>query len=526
MTFRQSHQQSFSFRVLLASVSGVMLALSFANFDITWCVFLALAPLIVAARGASRTREAFLLGTISYAITWLINVPWVINVMSKYGGLPKIAGVLIFLAMALYLGTFGGLFALLIHRLRLGSRPIPWILAAVAWTTVEYVRTYILFSGFPWNLSATTLIDVPQLAQIARIAGPYFVGTLIAIPSAWLAWLIAASAGWRERAMATAAVVAVMTLWVLSGTWLLSRQRATFDAEPAATAALLQPNISQEMRWSASNLPELFLKMEDMTSTAIQEGAGVIVWPESSVPLTYATTPYFRETIESLSRRRGVDIILGSVAEDPKDSTRLWNAAYLASGGETKGRYDKMRLVPFGEYVPWRKALFFAKKLVRAVGEFQFGTNDHPLTGKFHYGPAICYEVVFPQVTATQVRNGADVLVTITNDDWFDRSSAPRQHLNMARMRAIEADRYLLRAATTGISALVDPSGEVLQSLDLDQEGIILGHFSARQSRTPYVRFGDWYAILCVLATAAALVVRRKAPANEPRSIRAGRRHP
>lgn len=526
MTFRQSHQKSFSFRVLLAALSGVMLAVSFANFDVTWCVFVALAPLIVATRGASRSREAFLLGSISYAITWLINVPWVINVMSKYGGLPKIAGILIFVAMAIYLGTFGGLFGLLIHRLKLGSGPIPWILAAVAWTTVEYVRSYIFFSGFPWNLSATTLIDVPPLVQIARIAGPYFIGTLIAVPSALLAWLVAASATWRERVIATVFVATVFGLWFVTGSWLLSRQRATFEGQPQATAALLQPNISQEMRWTASNLPELFLKMEDMTSTAINEGADVVVWPESSIPLTYATTRYFRETIESLSRRRNVDIILGSVAEDPNDPTRLWNAAYLASGGETRGRYDKMRLVPFGEYVPWRKALFFAKKLVKAVGEFQFGTNDHPLAGKFNYGPAICYEVVFPQVTATQVRNGADVLVTITNDDWFDRSSAPRQHLNMARMRAIEADRYLLRAATTGISALVDPSGEVLQSLDLDQEGIILGRFSARQSLTPYVRFGDWYAILCVIATAAALVVRRKAPTNEPRSIRTGRRHP
>jgi len=511
MTFRQSHQKSFSFRLLLAGLSGVMLAISFANFDITWCAFLALTPLILAARASSRSREAFLLGTISYTITWLINVPWVINVMSKYGGLPKVVGVLIFVAMAVYLGTFGGLFALLIHSLRLGSRPVPWILAAVAWTTVEYVRTYVFFSGFPWNLSATTLIDLAPLVQIGRIVGPYFIGTLVAIPSAWLAWLIAASAKWRERVVATAAVVGIFGLWLATGAWLLSRQRATFEHGPSATAALLQPNISQQMRWTSSNLPELFLKMEDMTSTAINEGANVVIWPESSIPLTYATTPYFRETIESLSHRRNVDIILGSVAEDPNDPTRLWNAAYLASGGETKGRYDKMRLVPFGEYVPWRKGLFFARKLVRAVGEFQFGTNDHPLAGKFRYGPAICYEVVFPQVTATQVRNGADVLVTITNDDWFDRSSAPRQHLNMARLRAVEADRYLLRAATTGISALVDPSGEILQSLDLDQEGIILGRFWARQSRTPYVRFGDWYAILCVVVTAAALVVRRKA---------------
>jgi apolipoprotein N-acyltransferase len=155
--------------------------------------------------------------------------------------------------------------------------------------------------------------------------------------------------------------------------------------------------------------------------------------------------------------------------------------------------------------------LFFAEKLVHAVGEFQFGTNDHPLVGKHRYGPAICYEVVYPQVTSTQVRNGADVLVTITNDAWFGRSAAPRQHLAMARMRSIETDRYMLRAATTGISAVVDPLGRIVQQLPLEQQGIILARFSARHSMTPYVRFGDWFAVVAVAATFIFLFLRRKA---------------
>ena len=165
-------------------------------------------------------------------------------------------------------------------------------------------------------------------------------------------------------------------------------------------------------------------------------GAQVVVWPESTVPLTYATTPFYREAIESVSAARGIDVILGSVAEDEQKSNRIWNAAFLVSGGRTIGHYDKIRLVPFGEYVPLRKMLFFAKKLVHAVGEFQFGTRDTPLVGRFHYGPAICYEIVYPQIVRQQVRNGADVIVTITNDAWYDGTAAPRQHLNQARLRA------------------------------------------------------------------------------------------
>ena len=214
-----------------------------------------------------------------------------------------------------------------------------------------------------------------------------------------------------------------------------------------------------------------------------------------------------RDAIESFSAQHHADIILGSVAEDPAQPNKLWNTAFLVSGGKTIGRYDKIRLVPFGEYVPLRKMLFFAQKLVHAVGEFEFGTNDHPLRGKHAYGPAICYEVVYPQITRTQVLHGADVLVTITNDAWYDGTSAPRQHLNQARLRAVEDDRWLLRAATTGISAWVDPTGRVMQEIPMGHEGILLAKFAARKTVTPYVRFGDWFACVSVFAVIIRLLM-------------------
>jgi apolipoprotein N-acyltransferase len=162
--------------------------------------------------------------------------------------------------------------------------------------------------------------------------------------------------------------------------------------------------------------------------------------------------------------------------------------------------------------VPLRRVLFFAEKLVRAVGEFEFGTNDRPLAGKRSYGLAICYEVVYPQISRTQVRNGADVIVTITNDAWYDGTSAPAQHLWQARLRAIETDRYLLRAATTGISAFVDPTGRMLSSIPMGKDGIIYAKFQSRTSITPYVRFGDWFAwAACAMVLIALLKTRLKA---------------
>ncbi|HUP46104.1 MAG TPA: apolipoprotein N-acyltransferase [Thermoanaerobaculia bacterium] len=484
--------------LLLAIVSGLLFAASFPDIGIGWMMFAAFLPLLIAVTRARGGGEAFLHGWVSQSVAWLIMVPWVIRVMSHYGGLPYFAGVLIFVAMALVLGMYGGLFAWLVHRIRPRSLPA-WLLVPLAWAAVEYLRTYFL-TGFPWHLIATSIIDYPALIQIDRFAGPYFVGALIMLPATVAAWLITVRPPRVPAAFAIGGTVIVLFVWWATGL-VASRLVIRPTGTPPKLAALLQPNISQEMRWDSENLYEIFQRMMDMSERAVAGGATVVIWPESTVPLSYSSTDFYREAIESFSARHGVDVILGSVAEAADDPTKLWNAAFLVSGGRTIGHYDKIRLVPFGEYVPLRKMLFFASKLVRAVGDFQFGTNESPLRGRFAYGPAICYEVVFPQITLTQVRNGADVLVTITNDAWYDGTSAPRQHLDQARLRAIESDRYLLRAATTGISAVVDPSGRIVEELPMGQAGIIFAEFQEKTTVTPYVRFGDWFAWLAVVGS-------------------------
>jgi len=331
---------------------------------------------------------------------------------------------------------------------------------------------------------------------------------MIVLVSTTLAWLITQRPAGMHRAIVGVLLAIFVFVWWATGlvaAKLIDRP----GVDSRVMAALLQPNIAQQMRWNPDNVATIYDKMMRMTSNAIANGARVVIWPESTVPLSYSRTDFFRESIESASAQSGADIILGSVAEDPAQPNKIWNAAFLVSGGKTIGHYDKMRLVPFGEYVPLRKMLFFAQKLVHEVGEFEFGTNDHPLRGKFAYGPAICYEIVYPQITRTQVRNGADVLVTITNDAWYDGTSAPRQHLNQARLRAVEDGRWLLRAGTTGISALVDPTGAVVHEIPMGHEGIIYAHVAPRSEVTPYVRFGDWFAWLACAAVISKLVWRR-----------------
>lgn len=495
-------------QLALAILSGLLFAWSFPNVAQGWLAFVALAPLLVALVRARKGWHAFLLGWASQTAAWLVMVPWVVRVMSYYGGLPYVTGVLLFIAMSLYLGLFGGLFGLLVYRFRLGQRFLPWLLVPAAWAAVEYARTYLL-TGFPWNLTATALIEFPSFIQIDRFGGPYFVGALVILPAVAAAWWI------TQRPPQMARVFVAGSLGILLLTWwgtglVASKLLARPNGSDPVLAALLQPNITQQMRWDETNVITIYKKMMDMTERAAQHGAKVVIWPESTVPLSYTQTDFFRDEIEAISKRYGIDIILGSVATDPAKPNRLWNSAFLVSRGTTVGHYDKIRLVPFGEYVPLRRMLFFAEKLVHAVGEFEFGANEQPLAGIVKYGPAICYEVVYPQITRTQIRNGAGVLVTITNDAWYDGTSAPEQHLWQARLRAVEGDRYLLRAGTTGISAFVDPTGRVLESLPMGGEGIIYAKFQTRQTVTPYIRFGDWFAWIASLVVLIECFRRNK----------------
>ncbi len=480
------------------------MALSFPDYSIGWLAFIALLPLIVAIVRSRNAWQASLVGWLSQTVAWLMMVPWVVRVMSHYGGLPWIVGVLIFIAMALYLGLYGALFGFLVWRIRPGERFARWLLIPLAWAAIEYVRTYFL-TGFPWNLLVTAIVDYTPFVQFDRVAGPYLVGAMILLPATAIAWLITKKGGGFERGIVIGTLVIVMFVWWATGL-VASKLIARPTGTPPQIVALIQPNISQEMRWNETNLMEIYQRMVQMTIAAVRGGAQVVIWPESTVPLSFSTTEFYSSSIEAISAQYDVDIILGSTARDANRPGQLWNAAFLVSGGKTIGHYDKIRLVPFGEYVPLRKVIFFAAKLVHAVGDFQFGTNDKPLAGRFHYGPAICYEIVYPQITRTQVRNGANVLVTITNDAWYDSTSAPRQHLNQARLRAIEDDRYILRAGTTGISAVIDPTGRIIRELPMGQQGILLGEFWARESVTPYVRMGDWFAWFALIAVALGMI--------------------
>jgi apolipoprotein N-acyltransferase len=221
-----------------------------------------------------------------------------------------------------------------------------------------------------------------------------------------------------------------------------------------------------------------------------------------------------RSAVESAAQETGAYLLIGSDQVERGDARpKLYNAAFLVRpDGRTAGVYRKMHLVPFGEYVPFERLLFFAAPLVESVSAFSPGDEAAvlPIAGGL-VSTAICYEVVYPALMREFVVNGSQLLTTITNDAWYGRSSAPQQHFVQAAMRAIEEGRYLARAANTGISGFVDPYGRVLQASELFEQTALVADVRLLPSRTPYSRFGDWFVHLCTAVTAAAALAARRA---------------
>jgi apolipoprotein N-acyltransferase len=277
--------------------------------------------------------------------------------------------------------------------------------------------------------------------------------------------------------------------------------------EPLRVVAI-QPGTSLEEKWDPSQSREIADRVWSMTADAAVRGADLVLWPESAVPYRLDDDPGYREVVERMARQFGIEIVLNSVAS--LDGGRYANSAYLVTGeGVSPVRYDKVHLVPFGEFVPRWARFAFTDSLVREVGSFTPGSRPVVLPARAPLAVAICFEVVFPDLVAAEVRGGAQLLTTLTNDGWYGFSWAPRQHFAQVRLRAAETRRWFARAALTGISGFIDPAGRVVSKLDVGETGFLTQRVQPMTGLTPRVRFGDWWAILCATASVLMLTVAR-----------------
>jgi apolipoprotein N-acyltransferase len=498
----------------LAAASGLLLALSFPKFGHPALAWIALAPLLVALAGTT-LRRAFALGFVAGAIYFAGTLYWITRVMAMYGDMAFWVAVLINAALIAYQSMFPAIFALVVRRIVVAHGPRALIAAPLVWVATELGRTHI-FTGFPWVLLGYSQTSVLPIAQFASLFGVYGVSMLVASVSAAAAAYATgpAKAGHYRRSRPLLLVFAAVMAVAVWG----SRRAATAEwthSGDVIRVGLIQGNIDQDEKILTGRAAGIFQDYLGMSRQAIRDGAAFVIWPESSTPFRFEDDPLAAARIRTLAQQARVPILFGSdqfVRGASGAPTTFYNSAFLVRpDGTTGGVYRKMHLVPFGEYVPVKRLLFFAAPLVQAVSDFSAGQEATLLPVAGHLvSTAICYEVVYPGLVRRFVAGGSEMLTTITNDAWFGPTSAPYQHFEQASMRAIEEGRYLVRSANTGISGIVDPYGRVIARSGIFQPAVVVGDARFLKTSTFYARHGDILAYASVLVTAVLLIVVRR----------------
>ena len=441
--------------------------------------------------------------------------------MITYGGLAWPAAVVVNALLVAFLALFTTLFTVTVAVVGPRVGPAAVLVAPAVWVTTELGRAH-LFGGFPWALLGYSQVEVLPVAQLASLLGVYGVSFLVVLANVALAHLVVTRE--RSRRSVLGFALASLVLTVSWGSWRLADSRLISQGEPVRVG-LVQGNIAQDQKRRPEARASILDTYLTLSRKVLAQGAQLVIWPESATPFAFEESAAGGAAIRQLVSGANAHLLLGSEEIERGTEFRYYNAAFLVgSDGETSGVYRKMRLVPFGEYVPLRSVLFFAETLVTTVSDFTAGTSPVTFAVDGHrVSTAICYEVVYPDLIRQFVLSGSELLTTITNDAWFGRSSAPYQHFAMAAMRAIEQGRYLVRAANTGISGVVDPYGRVLRQTGLFERDTVVADVRWIRGRTMYGAVGDLFAYACGLLTVAVLVTgrppwRRRATATAGRS--------
>jgi apolipoprotein N-acyltransferase len=527
----------------LTLVSAALQVAIFPLPNLYWLSWIAVAPLLVAIlrcrtpetetlqlqmQGDHQVRllpaapwQGFLL---AYAcgILWFAGTCyWIFDTMHHYGDMPLPAAALAQILFCMYVGLYHAMFGLLLAlvagaksaRTKPAASAVSIRRALVAapflWVAVELARTRI--TAFPWELLGYSETANFALTRITTLVGVYGLSfEILLVNSVFAAGFLAARAQ-RKRLLLAACIAAV----ILQAGQLLVPPPATSDH----TALLVQPNIPilPGAAWTKEYFQDTVRELTAVSLHPLGEKADkkydLIVWPESPAPF-YTNDPLFRNVVSALATQSQTWVVSGSIGITPATrgggATQIFNSGVLVSPlGDWVGRYDKVHLVPFGEYLPFPQLFAFAGGLTKEVGEFQHGESHAPLdAGGQRLGLFICYESIFPDEVREGPLQGADVLVNISNDGWYGDSGAWKQHLEQTEMRAIENDRWLLSATNTGMTASIDPYGRIAAATSRKVRTALVAPYALSGGTTFYTRHGDWFAYLCAIISMGALGMR------------------
>jgi len=502
-------------RSLSSAASGLLLTGAFPGIGASYLAWIAFMPLLIALRGLS-FWEGFRCGCIAGMVHYLSLLYWLVPTMGTYGPLPLYLSLPLLVLLGAYLSLFPALFSGGITRLPQSPTSLLFGIPGL-WVFLEYLRS-VLFTGFPWELIGYSQVNRLHLIQISDIFGVYGVSFLILFGNAALHNLYRFR-NRRSNGKFNAALMSPLAAAVLVGlAWGYGAFRIRETDAMAAAAekvriAVVQGNIEQTLKWDSRYQAASIQKYLDLTRRAAAGTADLVVWPETATPFYFLQEAALSEQVLEGLRGLSPDFLIGSPVFEPRDGRiAYFNSAYLIdSKGKPFGRYDKAHLVPYGEYVPLKRWMPFLGKMVAHVGDFEAGAQGKVIDWRGRpLGTLICYEIIFPYLSRAQSRNGAQVLINITNDAWYGDTSAPHQHFLMAVFRAVENRRTLVRSANTGISGFIDPVGRILADTPLFQEAVKTREVPLLRKTSPYARFGDWFPLACAGLTALAGAFRPK----------------
>jgi apolipoprotein N-acyltransferase len=481
-----------------AAVSGALLVFSFPTYNLWPLAWFFLVPLLLCTQGKNG-KDAFLLGAFAGVVAYLGLIYWIVVAVHQYGNIPLPFAIPVLLLLVIYLSLYWGTFTFLTSYVHEGIVWIPLVTFPALWVGLEYLRSYLL-SGFPWALIGYSQYVNALCTQIADITGVYGVSFVVIMINILLfLWIVRLQGRKRPPLLGTIFSVILVVLTIAYGYWRVS---FPLPAEKGLRVGVVQGDIPQDVKWDKGFQDKTMRIYRDLTIQLKGQSVGLIVWPETAFPAYFPSGTELDNSVMAVPQEMGSYLLFGSLAmKKSKKMIAVYNSAYLLSPQRRiVGRYDKIHLVPFGEYVPL-STRFPVFNALAGIGNITPGDEPvifHLPRGKF--GVLICFEVIFPELCRKFVLKDADFVVTITNDAWFGKTSAPYQHLAQASFRSIENRIWLVRAANTGISALVDPWGRIRQSSSLFTPETLTGEigFKARPM-TFYTTHGDLFAMVCAL---------------------------
>ncbi len=510
--------------ITMVIFSGALLVLGFPPFDFYPLSWIALVPLLMSLGGKS-VKTSFFLGILNGFVYFLGTIYWVFNSMHSYGNIPAVLSLALLIVLCLYLALYVGIFSMLFNYLSESSRFPALFLVPVFWVTLEFLRTYAL-TGFPWSVLGYSQYKFLTLIQIADITGVYGISFIVAAVNGAI-FDIVASWPKRRRAMPLfphwpmtvgMIILAISIIVSLSyGVWKLNSGGSGHSIK----VSVVQGNIEQDKKWDVRFQKEIIDTYKRLTTKAVVMSPDLIIWPESAVPFIFSYDEPYSSELTNFQKKLDTHLIFGStfIRGIKDEKYELSNSAILLSpDGKVVSIYDKIHLVPYGEYIPLKKFFPFIDKLAAGSGDFVKGKEYTVMGTPFaRIGNLICYEIIFPGMVRKFTNKGADFLVTITNDAWFGRSSAPYQHFSMAVLRAVENRVPVARAANTGISGFIDANGRILKKSDIFVEAvltedIVIGAFK----KSFYSQYGDLFTFLCIVSSVLLIAnniypIRKKA---------------